>query len=85
MCYTMLKRIGGSIMLAVPPALLETLGIGSRTRVGLTMKNGSILVRPCRKPHYTLADLIAKCDANAVPQSSDETWLSAPPVGKEIL
>lgn len=81
----MLKRIGGSIMLAVPPALLETLGIGSGTTVSLTVKNGSILVRPCRKPHYTLADLIAKCDANAEPPSPDETWLNASPVGKEIL
>ncbi|MCI5850381.1 MAG: antitoxin [Sutterellaceae bacterium] len=85
MYSTTLRKVGGSIMLAVPPALLETLSIGSGTKVGLTVKNGSILVKPCRKPHYTLAELIAECDENAEPPSPDETWLNAPPVGKEIL
>jgi len=36
------------------------------------------------KPHYTLEELLARCDLS-LPRSAEETaWLEAPPVGREL-
>ena len=36
------------------------------------------------KPHYTLEELLARCDLS-IPRSAEETvWLEAPPVGREL-
>lgn len=85
MYNTTLRKVGGSIMLAVPPALLDILEIGSGTQVGLSIKNGAILVKPHKKPHYTLSELIAMCDMTAKPEPRDDEWLDSSPVGKEVL
>ena len=40
MYTTRLKKVGGSIMLAVPPAVLKTLGLSTDSEVGMTIDNG---------------------------------------------
>ncbi len=60
-----LRKVGGSIMLAIPPALLEVLNLGPGSKVGLTMKKGRLVVQPQRRPRYTLAELLDQCDRNA--------------------
>jgi len=37
-----------------------------------------------RRRQYTLDDLLKQCDPNA-PLDRDEEWLSAPPVGGELI
>ena len=37
---TRLKRVGGSVMLPVPPALLNALSLGKDNEVGMFIDNG---------------------------------------------
>lgn len=36
-----------------------------------------------RRPHYSLAELMAQCDANAPLSSEDRAWIDAPAIGRE--
>ena len=81
---TNLRRVGGSVMLAIPPAVLDILHLGVGTRVGLAVDNGRLVVEPQIRPRYTLDELMAGCDASADMTSEDREWLEAPTVGSEL-
>lgn len=82
---TNLRKVGGSIMLAVPPALLDVLHLTAGAKVGLAVDNGRLVVEPVVRPHYTLDELLAQCDASAEVSAEDREWLNARPVGDELL
>ncbi len=82
---TNLRKVGGSIMLAVPPALLDVLNLAPGAKVSLTVDNGRLVIEPKARPRYTLAELLAQCDPSAEPVQEDREWLDAKPVGNEIL
>ena len=82
---TSLRKVGGSIMLAVPPALLDLLNLHVGAKVGLAVNGGRLVVEAQRRPRYTLDELLAKCDPKATRRKEDREWLDAPPVGDEII
>ncbi|MBT8500579.1 AbrB/MazE/SpoVT family DNA-binding domain-containing protein [Erwinia aeris] len=82
---TRLKKVGGSVMLTVPPALLNALSLGSDNEVGLIIDNGRLIVEPHRRPQYSLAELLAQCDATAALSDEDHAWLNAPAAGREEI
>ena len=43
---TNLRKVGGSIMLAVPPALLDILHLRPGAKVGLAVRSGRLVVEP---------------------------------------
>ena len=51
---TILRKVGGSVMLAVPPAILDLLHLEAGATVGLAVDRGRLVVRPRTKPTYTL-------------------------------
>lgn len=79
-----LRKVGGSIMLAVPPAVLDELGVGADSVVDLAVKKGKLVVEPKRRKRYTLDELLAQCDPKA-PLNKDDDWLSSHPVGRELI
>jgi antitoxin ChpS len=80
-----LRAVGGSIMVAIPKPVLQTLGFEANTQVGVSVSKGRLIVEAYRRPHYTLDELLAQCDPS-VPMSDEERqWLEAPPVGREAL
>ena len=81
---TNLRKVGGSVMLAVPRALLEALELRVGTEVDLGVERGRLVVVPRVRPGYTLDELLAQCDA-VVPDDEDRMWLDAQPVGTELL
>jgi antitoxin ChpS len=82
---TNLRKVGGSVMLAVPPALLDVLQMAAGTKVGLAVDNGRLVIEPQGRPRYTLAELLAASDY-AQPQPADEReWVDAPATGREPL
>jgi antitoxin ChpS len=85
MLTTHLRKVGGSVMLAVPPAFLEHLNLKAGASVGLMVADGHMVVHPHTKPSYSLEELLAPAvDAPAsVPQ--DREWLDAPAVGGELM
>ena len=82
---TSLRKVGGSIMLAVPPALLDVLHLAAGAKVGLAVDNGRLVVEPSARPRYTLAELLAQCDPSADLSAEDQKWLDAKLVGNELL
>jgi antitoxin ChpS len=82
---TNLRKVGGSVMLAVPPAILEMLHLVPGAKVGLAVDQGRLVVEPQARPHYTLGELLAQCDASAELTTEDRDWLDAKPVGRELL
>ena len=85
MLTTNLRKVGGSIMLTVPPALLDLLDLQAGDTVGIGVDNGRLVIEPVPRPHYTLADLLAECDASQEVSQEDLEWLNAKPVGNELL
>ena len=85
MFTTTLRKVGGSIMLAVPPAFLEQLNLQAGTTVGLVVDQGRLVVDPKPRLRYSLAELLAVSDYSQ-PQPADEReWVDAPAVGGELL
>ncbi len=82
---TNLRKVGGSIMLAVPPALLDILGLRPGAKVGVTVESGRLVVEPQQRPRYTLDELLAQCDPKAARSKQDREWLNDKPVGAELI
>jgi len=81
---TNLRKVGGSIMLAIPPAVLEILNLQSGTTVGVVVDNGKLIIEPRLKPQYSLEELLAQCNPNAPITEGDRVWLDVKPVGNEL-
>ena len=80
-----LRKVGGSIMLAVPPAILDLLHLRAGETVGLTVDNGRLVIEPNPRPHYSLDELLAQCDTSAEISEEDRAWRNGKPVGSELL
>lgn len=82
---TNLRKVGGSIMLAVPPALLDILHLSAGAKVGLAIDNGRLVVEPQARPRYTMAELLAASDYSQPQPTEEREWVDAPAVGNELL
>lgn len=82
---TNLRKVGGSIMLAVPPALLDILHLRVGAKVGLAVQRGRLVVEPQERPHYTLDELLAQCNPKAPRSKEDREWLDTGPAGSELI
>lgn len=82
---TNLRKVGGSVMLAVPPAILDLLHLRAGAAVGLTVDHGRLVIEPAPRPRYSLEQLLAQCDPSAEISPEDRTWLDSKPVGNELL
>ena len=82
---TNLRRVGGSIMLAVPPAVLEVLHLQAGAAVDLSVQDGRLVIEARQRTRYSLRDLLAQCDARAPLPVTDDAWTTAPPMGNELL
>jgi len=83
---TNLRKVGGSVMLAVPPAILDQLHLKAGATVGLAVDGERLVMQSRPKPRYTLEELLAKCDpmADAEMSEEDRIWINLPPVGREL-
>lgn len=84
MYTTSLRKVGGLVMLAVPPALLDILNLHVGATVGVAVDGGRLIVEPQQKPHYSLDELLARCDPNAPVTDEDSAWFDVKPVGREL-
>jgi antitoxin ChpS len=82
---TNLRKVGGSVMLAVPPALLDLLRLRPGAKVGIAIESGRLVVDPQPRPRYTLNELLAQCDPKARRTKEEREWLDAKPVGRELI
>ena len=84
---TNLRKVGGSVMLAIPPVLLNLLHLKADATVDVDVEDGRLIVEPQSRPRYTLDELLAKCDpasdAAEMPEE-DRIWINLPPAGREL-
>lgn len=85
MHITNLRKVGGSVMLAVPPALLDLLHLKPGASVGLAVDGDRLVVEASPKPHYTMAELLAASDYTGAVFPEDREWIDTADVGKELM
>src|SRR2546423_13138669 len=81
MHMTKLRAVGGSVMFAIPKALLEGLHLEANSSVGVSVAGGKLIVDPHPRRRYTLDALLAQCDPDAPLTEEDEAWLRGPAAG----
>jgi antitoxin ChpS len=82
---TKLRKVGGSVMLAVPPAFLEQLHLQAGATVGLAVSDGRLVVEPAPRPRYTMAELLAASDYSQPQPAEEREWVDAPAAGGELV
>jgi antitoxin ChpS len=81
---TSVRKVGGSLMFAIPKATAEELAIGERSTLSLTVEDGRLVAVPERaKPRYRIEDLVAQCDLDAPIEGEDRDWYDMPDIGRE--
>ena len=82
---TNLRKVGGSVMLAVPPAFLEQLHLQVGATVGVIVDRGCLVVKPSPRPRYTLAELLAASDYSQPQPPEEREGVDTPAVGGELI
>lgn len=82
---TNLRKVGGSVMLAVPPAFLDLLHLQAGATVGIAVTDGRLVVEPKPRQRYTLAELLAASDYSQPQPAEEREWVEAPAVGRELI
>ena len=82
---TTLRKVGGSVMLAVPPAFLDLLHLRAGATVGIGVEGNRLVVEASPRPRYRLDDLLDQCGTTGEIDAEDREWLDAKPVGDELL
>ena len=82
---TTLKRAGGSVMVTVPAHVRRGLKLEVGDTVRVAAENGRVVMEPVKmKPHYTLDEILAKCNPDAPLSAEELAWRDDKPVGGEI-
>lgn len=80
-----LRKVGGSIMLAIPPAILELLQLNAGSTVDVDVVGNRLIVESKARSRYSLAELLAECDPGQPISSAERDWLDTKPAGDELL
>ena len=79
-----LRKVGGSVMLALPPAILDLLRLQAGASVGVTVDNDRLVIDPHPRPRYRLEELLAASDYDTPRTQEEQDWIDLPAVGREI-
>jgi antitoxin ChpS len=85
MYTTKLRKVDGSVMMALPPTILDMLQPRAGATVGITVGDGRLVIEAKPRPHYTLAELLAASDYSEPQPDEQREWADAPAVGRELL
>jgi antitoxin ChpS len=80
-----LRKVGGSIMLAIPKPMLDALDLAPNASVGLSIKAGRLVVDPGKRRRYTLDELLAKCKPAGRRSRAEREWLTSSAAGRELI
>ena len=61
MHMTVLREVGGSVMLTMPPALLDLLNLQAGATVGIALEGNRLVIEPPPRRRYSLDELLAQC------------------------
>ena len=82
-----LRRLGGSTVVTIPPALLKAVGLTSTAEVTINVTGNKLVIERKCKPRYTLDELMAQCDLTSRTRQSkaERAFMDAPRFGKEEI
>jgi antitoxin ChpS len=72
-------------MLAVPPTLLDLLGLHAGAKVGIAVQNGRLIVEPQKRVRYTLKELLGRGKRRAAQTQEEQTWFKGRAEGRELI
>ena len=80
------RAVGGSVMVAIPPHMLEALDLGPNSSVNISLDDRRLVIEPAnRKGRIGLAARLALCDFDAPPTAEEREWVEASRVGNEVI
>ena len=83
---TPIRKVGGSAMIAIPPAIINMLNLHIGENVSLELdSSNAIVIKPLHRQRPTLNELLAQCDPKAPMPAQDVEWDNLRPVGNELL
>ena len=77
-----LRRSGGSVILSIPYAIVDSLAVDAGSVVELSLNGRSLSVTPARR---SLADRLAASPKSPKLWQRDDEWLEDAPQGREAL
>lgn len=81
-----LRAVGGSVMLAVPRALLDQIRADVGTELDIGVEEGRLVIAPIReRSSYSLDALLAQCRFDEPISADERDWLADRPAGDEFL
>lgn len=80
-----LRKVGRSIMLAIPPAIVAELKLKPHSVVQMSTSRGRLIIHTKSRPFYTLDQLLKEGRRAKNLLFKDKAWLSTPPVGSELI
>lgn len=81
-----MRKVGGSVMVAIPPAILASAGLAPESEVDVSVDpaTGTVSLRATRR-RYSLDALLAQYDPDVPETEENRTWLDDGPVGREAI
>lgn len=76
---TTVQKWGNSLGVRIPKAFAEEAGVSEGTAVDISVASGDIIIRPLRRRHLDLDDLLAKVTPENIHAEID----TGAPVGRE--
>jgi antitoxin MazE len=78
---TKIQKWGNSLGLRIPKSFAREASIEAGSTVDIAIEDGGLVVRPLRRPRYTLAELLREVNA----RNRHEEVSTGEPVGREAL
>ena len=85
MYATNLRKVGGSVMLAIPPVLLDLLHLRAGENVGIDVDGDRLIIKASGPRMYSLEELLSQCESDVALSDEERDWLESRPVGLEII
>jgi antitoxin ChpS len=80
------RAVGGSVMVAIPPPMLEALNLSANATVSISVEGQRLIIEShVEKFRIGLAARLAQCDFDARQSAEEREWLDAPTVGSEEI
>lgn len=80
-----LRQSGGSVIVSLPKAFLDLLGLRADARVDIGVEDHKIVIVPQSRGRIGLEARLAMCDFSKPISAEEREWLDAPAVGDEVI
>ncbi len=80
-----LRKVGKSVMLVLPSAVLKKLNLAPGALVDLSVRGKGLVIGPPPRPVHTLHQLLSEGRKAKNLRVKDQAWLNAPRIGREII